>query len=55
MLNPAKNERVGAGIKAAQYITNQQVKVLITGSLGLMLLKFLTRQVLRFTNSNQEL
>jgi predicted Fe-Mo cluster-binding NifX family protein len=32
--NPAKNERAGAGIKAAQYIANQQVKALISGSVG---------------------
>lgn len=32
--NPAKDERAGAGIKAAQYIANQQVEALLSGSVG---------------------
>lgn len=31
--NPAKNDR-GAGIKAAQFIANQDVKTLISGAVG---------------------
>jgi predicted Fe-Mo cluster-binding NifX family protein len=32
--NPAKNERGGAGIKAAQFIANSEVKALISGAVG---------------------
>ncbi|OEC87497.1 MULTISPECIES: NifB/NifX family molybdenum-iron cluster-binding protein [Methanobacterium] len=32
--NPAINERGGAGIKAAQFIANQEVEVLISGAVG---------------------
>jgi predicted Fe-Mo cluster-binding NifX family protein len=32
--NPAKNERGGAGIKAAQFIANSEVNALISGAVG---------------------
>jgi predicted Fe-Mo cluster-binding NifX family protein len=34
MENPAKNERGGVGIKAAQFVANSEVKALISGAVG---------------------